>query len=214
MSAVLDSELLTKAESRSEVRRRMILEAAEQVFTAKGFDSATMQDVAGCCGMSPGNLYRYFNSKADVISGLVERDRNEMASRFAELAEAPDQLQGFEMLCRRYLKEEAKRSAKLTLIIWAAAARLPELLAPCITIENSIITNLMNFLCRVEREGAMVPGVDKLMVAQLIMSLSQSFLRDVALDPDFDQDRALDIIFATIRAGLSGHIQLPPTTRN
>jgi TetR/AcrR family transcriptional regulator, repressor for uid operon len=209
-SGVFDREILSKADAKNEERRLSILLAAEQVFTQKGFEGATMQDVAGACGMSPGNLYRYFGSKAALISGLVERDRNEMAVRFAELSRAPDQLAGFERLGRTYLKDEAKRSAKLTLIIWAASVRLPELAAPCRAIECAVTENLLGFLERVKTEGAMAPYVDHGLVAHLVMSLAQSFLRDVALVPDYDQDRALDIMFATVRAALSGHIQVPP----
>ncbi len=80
---------------KTEARRVHILEAAQSVFTKKGFEVATMQDVAAGCSMSAGNLYRYFDSKAALVQGLVERDRAEMGARFEELAHAPNQIEGF-----------------------------------------------------------------------------------------------------------------------
>ncbi len=191
---------------RSEARKQAILDAAALVFTDKGFETATMQDVAAACGMSPGNLYRYFDSKAELIAGLVERDRNEMAMRFAELANAPDQLSGFEQLGRAYLLQEAQ-TAKLTVTIWAAATRSPELALPCATIEEAVMVDLIKFLSRVHAAGQMEKSVDPAMVAHLIMALSQSFLRDAALKVDHDAARDLDILFATVRAALAGHIK-------
>jgi TetR/AcrR family transcriptional regulator, repressor for uid operon len=192
---------------RSEARKQAILDAAALVFTAKGFELATMQDVAAACGMSPGNLYRYFGGKGELIAGLVERDRSEMAKRFAELANAPNQLVGFETLGRVYLMQEAK-TAKLTVTIWAASIRSPELALPCATIEEGVTQDLFAFLTRVREQGFMALDVDPALVAHLIMALVQSFLRDAALKPDHNAARDLDILFATVRAALAGHIKL------
>jgi TetR/AcrR family transcriptional regulator, repressor for uid operon len=196
---------------RSEARKQAILDAAALVFTAKGFELATMQDVAAACGMSPGNLYRYFDGKSELITGLVERDRSEMAKRFAELANAPDQLKGFETLGRVYLMQEAK-TAKLTVTIWAASIRSPELALPCAMIEGAVTQDLLAFLTRVRAQGFMAADVDPAVVAHLIMALVQSFLRDAALQPDHDAARDLDILFATVRAALAGHIKLEKNT--
>ena len=84
--------------------RNSILDAAQQVFSEKGFELATIQDVATACGMSAGNLYRYFPSKAAMVSGLVERDRDQTAASFATLALSPNQLASFETMGREFIK--------------------------------------------------------------------------------------------------------------
>ena len=43
-----------------EDRSTGILEAARRAFAEKGFDGASMQDIARAAGMSAGNFYRYF----------------------------------------------------------------------------------------------------------------------------------------------------------
>lgn len=189
------------------VRRDAILDAAQRVFSEKGFELATIQDVATACGMSAGNLYRYFVSKAAMVSGLIERDRNEMAASFAALALSPNQLESFEKMGREYLKDECTRDARLTLEIWAVSNRRPELRAVCESIEHAVRANLDSFMQRVIAEGALAPGVDPGMVPHLILVFVHALLRDAALKPDHNIDHDLDIMFATIRAAFAGHIR-------
>lgn len=53
-------------------KRRDILEAAEQVFTANGFTAAKMDDIAELAGVAKGTLYLYFDSKQDLFVSLLE----------------------------------------------------------------------------------------------------------------------------------------------
>jgi AcrR family transcriptional regulator len=57
----------------SDERRSQILDAAEGVFTRKGFDEARMEDIAGKTGLSKGTLYLYFKSKDDLILAILDR---------------------------------------------------------------------------------------------------------------------------------------------
>jgi TetR/AcrR family transcriptional regulator, repressor for uid operon len=194
------------------VRRDAILDAAQRVFSEKGFELATIQDVATACGMSAGNLYRYFVSKAAMVSGLIERDRNEMAASFAALALSPNQLESFESMGRDYLKDECTRDARLTLEIWAVSNRRPELRAVCESIEQAVRANLDRFMQRIVAEGALAPGVDPGLVPHLILVFVHALLRDAALKPDLNIDHDLDVMFATIRAALAGHIKFTRET--
>ncbi|MES1199319.1 MAG: TetR/AcrR family transcriptional regulator [Pseudomonadota bacterium] len=56
----------------AERRRRQILEAALGCFRRRGFHQATMQEICAEAGISPGALYRYFDSKADIIAAIAE----------------------------------------------------------------------------------------------------------------------------------------------
>jgi TetR/AcrR family transcriptional regulator, repressor for uid operon len=192
-----------------EARRAAILDAAVAVFMRRGFEVATMQDVATACGMSVGNIYRYFTSKSAIISDLVERDRTQMAAQFAELAKQPDQLEGFERMGRCFIREEITRKAGLTLEIWAAASRNEELRGLCSSMDAAVTANMSAFISRATAQGDVVPGVDASLVTHLVISLVQSMFRDAKLNPSHDLERDLDIMFATVRAALAGHIRIP-----
>ena len=57
----------------SDERKDQILNAAEDVFTEKGFDNARMEDIAEGTGLSKGTLYLYFKSKDDLIAAILDR---------------------------------------------------------------------------------------------------------------------------------------------
>lgn len=50
-----------------ETRRTQILEAAGRVFARKGFDRATVSDIARAAKLSEGSIYNYFRSKEDLL---------------------------------------------------------------------------------------------------------------------------------------------------
>lgn len=57
----------------SEERKGQIMNAAEEVFTQKGFDNARMDDIAEETGLSKGTLYLYYKSKNDLIIAILDR---------------------------------------------------------------------------------------------------------------------------------------------
>jgi len=57
----------------TEERKTQIINAAEGVFTKKGFDEARMDDIADETGLSKGTLYLYFKSKDDIILAILDR---------------------------------------------------------------------------------------------------------------------------------------------
>jgi len=57
----------------SDERKGQIINAAEDVFTKKGFNEARMDDIADETGLSKGTLYLYFKSKDDLIIAILDR---------------------------------------------------------------------------------------------------------------------------------------------
>ena len=53
-----------------EAARARIIEAAFEVFTKRGFDDSTMDEVAEKVGVSKAALYRYFPSKDALLEGV------------------------------------------------------------------------------------------------------------------------------------------------
>ena len=62
-----------KQEEKSMLSKEKILNAAEEVFTQKGFDAATMQDIMEKCGLSKGAIYHHFKSKEEIMQALGDR---------------------------------------------------------------------------------------------------------------------------------------------
>lgn len=57
-----------------ERRRQQILDGALDVFASKGFEKATIKDIAAAAGIgSPALIYHYFKDKADVFEHLANQ---------------------------------------------------------------------------------------------------------------------------------------------
>lgn len=55
-------------------RQEEILEAARSVFAEKGFDGATVDEIAERADFSKGSIYGYFESKEDLFLSLIEHE--------------------------------------------------------------------------------------------------------------------------------------------
>jgi TetR/AcrR family fatty acid metabolism transcriptional regulator len=63
----------TKKEVLAEFRSSEILEAAKKVFSSKGFNDATVDDVAEAAGIAKGTIYLYFPSKREIFVEVVRQ---------------------------------------------------------------------------------------------------------------------------------------------
>jgi AcrR family transcriptional regulator len=55
-----------------ERRRTEIIEAAYEVFSAKGYSAAGIADIAERLGIGHGTFYRYFKNKRDILDHVVD----------------------------------------------------------------------------------------------------------------------------------------------
>ena len=89
-----------------EQREAEILDSIRTIFVTKGFDGASMQDLARAAGMSVGNFYRYFPSKAAMVQAIVRRDLAEVEQKFAMILEAPDPYEALRSGLHQHIDEE------------------------------------------------------------------------------------------------------------
>ncbi|RUT45339.1 TetR/AcrR family transcriptional regulator [Paenibacillus anaericanus] len=62
-----------RKEKEKEIRRNDIIDAAERIFFTKGYDHATMDDVAKEAEFSKRTVYVYFNSKEQIYFEIMTR---------------------------------------------------------------------------------------------------------------------------------------------
>jgi AcrR family transcriptional regulator len=74
---------VTRMQQRSEARRLDILHAAARVFRRRGTAAAGMREIADEAGLSPGNLYYYFDSKDELLVFCQERTLEHMLAAVA-----------------------------------------------------------------------------------------------------------------------------------
>ncbi len=91
-----------------ESKKQSILNRAATLFARKGFDSATMIEVAAACGTSKSHLYHYFPAKEDLLFAMVSEHITEQAAELSAIVALP---LSAEERFSRYVSAFVKRAA-------------------------------------------------------------------------------------------------------
>jgi AcrR family transcriptional regulator len=110
-------------------RRREILDAAAMVFGEKGYESATLANVAERAGISPGTVQHYFGNKATLFNEVVsdrfldgaEEDEALLVEHRGSYAELLDSL-----IERNWIRLSRPGSADLLIVGMTSAMSCPE----------------------------------------------------------------------------------------
>jgi len=161
-------------------KRRQIIDGACRVFLERGFDAASMGEIARAARVSKGTLYVYFKSKEELFEAIVEEQCNAQAEQIfsfdsndrdveAVLTRLGDTFVHF--LCRR----PGGISPLRTVI--AIADRMPELGAKFYRAGPALgISSLKAYLEQQVAAGVLKPHDSEVVAAQFIDScLSLTF---------------------------------------
>jgi len=74
-----------RKEREKEKRRETIIDAAEEVIFKRGFEAATMDEIAEEAELSKGTLYLYFKNKMALYLAICERGSAKLNRQFAKV---------------------------------------------------------------------------------------------------------------------------------
>lgn len=77
------AKIVNKEQRRSEIARASI-----QVFAQKGFENATIQDIADAAGIGKGTVYQYFDRKEEILLQVAAEIFEEMENEIRALGES------------------------------------------------------------------------------------------------------------------------------
>src|SRR3954454_781316 len=80
----------TRKRLTAEDRRSAILDAALEVFSRRGYNGASIDEIATAAGISKALIYEHFPSKRDLHVSLLERHVQEIFIRLAQTADTKD----------------------------------------------------------------------------------------------------------------------------
>jgi len=66
-------------------KKQQIVEAAARVFRQKGYDGATLRDIAREAGLLPGSLYYHIRSKEELLRHIVEQPIKDLQRQLEEV---------------------------------------------------------------------------------------------------------------------------------
>ena len=136
----MHSQDLAPAPDLAAAREAQILQSLRQACARDGFDGSSMQRLARAAGMSVGNFYRYFPSKAAMIEALIRHDIARIEQDFAAITRAADPFAALRDGIHRRIREHDPQQAALWAEIQAVSLRRPECAAITRDLEAEIIT--------------------------------------------------------------------------
>jgi len=190
-----------------ERRRDVILEVAAAVFAEKGYQRATVKEIAARAGIAPGTIYLYFSSKRDILLAIVNETETPMVAALLEMGGIGDREAMVEMIEKGLDITEAQLPFNRTLLseVWVDDGILEESVAARI---RQIHQLLEKYVAERIAAGVFRP-VDPALAAQLVLGMFGSLIvpaiRGMAPLPSPEKRRALaeamvDLLLDGVRA--------------
>ena len=176
-----------------DARRAQILDAASHCFSEKGFHSTTMKDIVRGSKLSPGAIYRYFDSKDDIIDAIAgERHSRENSV----LVQALDDKEGGLRLLREvstaffadFASPRRLEERRVGVEVWAEALRNPRVLKIVRRGVDEPRAILAQVIRRLQEDGELSEHFDAEGMASVMVAIFQGFVLQQAWDPEIDTE--------------------------
>jgi AcrR family transcriptional regulator len=180
------------------LRRAGILDAAQSLFLARGWDGVTIADLLTQAGISKGGFYHHFTAKEDLLDGVVERFTMQAlaSAQNARVATSGDALTCFNAFVQDSSRWKAELGPQMTFILTVMLRPGHDVLFDRITTAANAAARpvLMEMIAQGVQEDAFdVPDMD--LVCDTILGLSQG--RRAVLQGAFHAAKAGDLDKAT-----------------
>ena len=186
-------------------KRRQIVEGARQIFLARGFDAASMGDIAKAAGVSKGTLYVYFKDKEELFGAIVMAECAGQAERVFDLDPSNPDVEGalnrLGVAYINFMCQPEKASAVRTVI--AIADRMPSMgKAFYETGPSEGIKRLANYLQAQTKAAVLKVDEPEIVAAQFLDSCQATLFKPVLFNfaPPPPPDRVAHVIGIAARA--------------
>jgi len=158
--------------------RQHLLAAAQRVFAERGYDGATVDDIADAAGCSKGAYYFHFASKEDVLVALVDDWTAQRSERLSEALSggrrAAAGLAG--VLDALFAPETDGWQPRLMLEIWSQGERNAQVKRRLARAERSWRRLLSGAFERAQQAGSFPSEVTPEAAAETVLALHQGLV--------------------------------------
>ncbi len=187
-------------------RRFGILKAALRCFSRNGLHATSMKDICRAANLSPGAVYRYFDSKERIIEALAEMAGERIHAFFAVSAAdeiTPDTLsEKLAALCRALDRPENLETMRLDILVWGEALRLPGVRRIYLRKAAKLRRSIAELALAAQAQGDLDPGLEPRAVARAFLALFEGLALQKVSEPELDLGPSLRVAHALL-AGLS-----------
>lgn len=176
-------------------RRQLLVGAALQCFTEKGFHRTSMRDLAERAGVSLGNVYNHFDSKTDLIREIARLEADGLNAIYAELTKLDDPADVLERFIVLYTQMCSEREhAHLSAEIISEGLRTPEICEDFLRNREVLVGRLSEIIGALERAAPSKSALTETECAEFVLDLLEGLAMRLAFEgsrPDRDNLSAL-----------------------
>lgn len=195
------------SEAHLEARRRQIIDAAIDCFAREGFHRTTMQDIVREAELSPGAIYRYFESKDEIIEAIADErhaHERELILGARERSDLGQSLRGLAEDMFGSLTDPGERKRRrLGIQVWAEALRNPRIMRLVRRGVDEPRAMFAELIRTAQERGDISPDLDPDAAARVIIALFQGFVLQQAWDKKTEVEPYLAVVEATLEALLA-----------
>ena len=177
-----------RKEREKEQRRQDIINAAETVFFSKGFQTATVDEIAEKAELSKGTVYLYFKSKEELAAAIVYRGNIIMNDAFRKASDSRETgMEKIEEIGKAFFDfyREYTDHAKFMRSLGQLRQQEP---ANCCGMAGDIATEhgkgmqiMAEAIAVGQQDGTIRADIDPLMTALTLAAFSQGILEMITL---------------------------------
>jgi AcrR family transcriptional regulator len=187
------------------VRERQILEVAGQVFAARGYHAASMDEIAARADVTKPLIYAYFGSKEGLYVAYIDRAGRDLLERMRTAtdpaAQPSERLRAGILEFFRFVGE---RRDGWQVLYSQAAARGGPLAEEVATLRTAIARMIGRLLLETipdERNSdATTAALDA--VAHAVVGAGESLANRSLANPELPPERAAELLVALVQAGI------------
>src|ERR1700761_2603639 len=150
-----------------EERWSELIEVATEVFYAKGYDAASLQDIADRLGMLKGSLYYYIQSKEDLLFDVIKAVHEEGLANIESLAAGEgNPLERLRSVIIGHIDHECRNMTQTAVFLHELQALSPERQAEIIGDEHAYRRVFVDLIETGQREGLIRAEMDPKLAAR------------------------------------------------
>jgi TetR/AcrR family transcriptional regulator, repressor for uid operon len=201
--------------AKHEEKRREILEAAERCFVRDGFRGASISDICGEAGISPGHLYHYFASKEAIIGAMTDAGLEYATVRLSRMMEESNAISALlsEFERGKSMPGNTKPHQAFIFDMLAEAFRNPAIAEIVREHSRALRTLLAKFLREGQERGQVDGTFDADLTAAIIISVIDGAKALTIRDPELDMVQGIDALKTLVSRFLTPPAPKPAKTR-
>lgn len=186
-----------------EQRWAELIDVATHVFYEKGYDGASLQDIADRIGMLKGSLYYYIESKEELLFEVISAVHGEGLALIARLAEGDEEpLERLERVIRGHVERTCNNLVPVAVFLHELQALPEERQKDILGGDHSYQSVFRDLIDEAAANGDLRDGVDPRLASRSILGSANWVYRwfrpDGAMDPEIVGAQIAELAVASV----------------